>query len=157
MATVDIDTTNTYASQAAIREFENKLARRLPDATKVVFGVTEAKRAPVVEIRESGKLVALVTMAALPNEDINILGLPQTSYSPHVVKIAFGNGAPEDGEDPAIAGITAKARYLILGEAFKLSTKVEIYEDVEVDEDTFGDAPVAEWYADMYWGANASV
>lgn len=152
---IELDTTNTYASIAAMREVANKLAARLNDTATVFEGkgtVGIAKNAPLITVSEGGKVVALITMAALPNEWQNVLGLPQTSYSPHAVKVAFA-----EGDGAAVDPITARTRYTVLGQVFALGAKVEVFSDEAVDETTFADTPEFEWFPDAYWGPNASV
>lgn len=166
MAAVEILSTNTYASVAALRELANRISHRVPAAEKLTvveeFGVAELKEAPIVKlVDESGVTMALIAMQAQPTVRKDILGLPQTAFSPHVVKFALNAALPDSVKYGAV-----------LGEIYRLGTKVEMFPAVsdEADDGSGGTEPTgipveadlagtasAVWVNDIFWPVNGSI
>lgn len=154
---------NTYPSQAAMRELANKFTHRLPKTYTVAesFATTAAiKGAPVITVKNgSGDTVALFTMQGLEIEGTqDVLGLPQRSYHPHVIKAIVAKAAP-----------LAVSHGALLGEVYKTGTKIEFI--ATKMDNTDPDAPVeiapveadlaaaadAVWVNDVFWPVSNSL
>lgn len=158
MAVVKISTRNTYPSTTMGRELANKFSHRLPSTITVSETFATAlslEGAPLITVADGSETLALIAIEGIEIEGSkDVLGLPQRVFHPHVVKVVLNDTVAT----PVLYGA-------LLGEIYKLGTKVEIMTATNDEEDDDGDMiptgipveadlendPLATWFNDPFW------